>query len=207
MKARIRYGMVGGGEGAFIGAVHRAAARLDDAYELVCGAFSRDAAKSLQSGESLRLSSERCYGDYQTLLAREAELPAHQRMQCLAIVTPNASHFSIASAALQQGFHVLSDKPATATLGECRRLAAILVKSGLKYGLTHPYTGYPMVREARERIARGELGVVRKVLVEYTQGWLASPVEHSGQKQAAWRLDDFASSGVDASANNRILGL
>ncbi|MEO6081249.1 MAG: Gfo/Idh/MocA family oxidoreductase [Steroidobacteraceae bacterium] len=186
---RIRYGMVGGGEGAFIGAVHRMAARLDDAYELVCGAFSGNAEKSQRSGAQLGVTPERCYEDYSSMMAREAALPAVQRMQCVVIATPNRTHLPIALAALARGFHVLSDKPATATLEECRTLAAKLRSSGLHYGLTHPYTGYPMIREARARIARGELGTVRKILVEYTQGWLAAPLELQGNKQAVWRLD------------------
>ena len=188
MSGRIRYGMVGGGEGAFIGAVHRMAARLDDAWELVCGAFSRDAENSRRSGAALHLPPERSYADFTTMMAREAALPAEQRMQCVVIVTPNSTHWPIARAALAQGFHVLSDKPATATLAECRELAAAVHGSGLQYGLTHPYTGYPMIREARARVARGDLGAVRKVLVEYTQGWLAAPIEKDN-RQAAWRLD------------------
>jgi predicted dehydrogenase len=186
---RIRYGMVGGGEGAFIGAVHRMAARLDDAYELVCGAFSSSAEKSQRSGVALGLEPTRCYDDYASMMAREAALPAAQRMQCVVITTPNRTHLPIALSAIEHGFHVLSDKPATATLDECRTLAAKLQGSGLQYGLTHPYTGYPMIREARARIARGELGTVRKVLVEYIQGWLAAPLEQQGNKQAIWRLD------------------
>jgi predicted dehydrogenase len=185
---RIRYGMVGGGEDAFIGAVHRMAARLDDGYELVCGAFSSSAEKSRRSGEALGLAPQRCYDDYASMMAREAALPVEERMQCVVITTPNRTHLPIALAALARGFHVLSDKPATATLDECRKLAEELRSSGLHYGLTHPYTGYPMIREARARIARGELGSVRKVLVEYTQGWLATPLELTN-KQAAWRVD------------------
>jgi len=186
---RIRYGMVGGGEGAFIGAVHRMAARLDDCWELVCGAFSSSAGKSRRSGAVLGLPPARCYDDFEGMMAREAALPAAERMQCVVIVTPNRTHLPIARAALARGFHVLSDKPATATLAECRELASALGASKLHYGLTHPYTAYPMIREARARIARGELGTVRKVLVEYMQGWLAAPIENSGQKQAAWRVD------------------
>lgn len=185
---RIRYGMVGGGEGAFIGAVHRMAARLDDGYELVCGAFSSSAEKSRRSGAELGIMPSRCYDDFGAMMAGEAALPAERRMQCVVITTPNRTHLPIALSALARGFHVLSDKPATATLDECRTLAAKLRSSGLLYGLTHPYTGYPMIREARARVARGELGAVRKVLVEYTQGWLATPLELTS-KQAAWRVD------------------
>lgn len=186
---RVRYGMVGGGEGAFIGAVHRMAARLDDAWELVCGAFSSSAEKSRRSGAALGLTPQRCYDNFEQMMAREAALPAAQRMQCVVIVTPNRTHLPVARAALAHGFHVLSDKPATASLAECNELAASLRAARLQYGLTHPYTGYPMIREARARIARGELGTVRKVLVEYLQGWLAAPIEREGHKQAAWRTD------------------
>lgn len=189
MSGRVRYGMVGGGEGAFIGAVHRMAARLDDSFELVCGAFSRDADRSRRSGAALGLPAVRCYDDYPGMMAREAALPPDQRMQCVVIVTPNRTHLPIALAAIAGGFHVLSDKPATASLDECRMLAGKLRRSGLAYGLTHPYSAYPMIREARARIARGDFGTVRKVLVEYTQGWLATPLEKTGNKQAAWRLD------------------
>jgi predicted dehydrogenase len=181
--------MVGGGEGAFIGAVHRMAARLDDAWELVCGAFSSTAERSRSSGAALGLPAARVYDDYESMMAREAKLPPDRRMQAVVIVTPNRSHLPIARCAFAHGFHVLSDNPATATLDECRELAAELANSGLRYGLTHPYSAYPMIREARARVARGELGAVRKVLVEYTQGWLAEPIERDGQKQAAWRVD------------------
>jgi predicted dehydrogenase len=185
----IRYGLVGGGQDAFIGAVHRQASRLDGQYTLVCGALSRDADRAVRSGVELGLPPERSYPDYRTMFAAEAQRPEGERMQCVVIVTPNRSHLPIASAALSAGFHVISDKPATASLEECRSLARAVAASGLHYALTHPYTGYPMIREARERIARGDLGRVRKILVEYTQGWLASPIEREGHKQASWRLD------------------
>jgi predicted dehydrogenase len=129
------------------------------------------------------------------MMEREAALPADERMQCVVIVTPNRTHLPIARAALAHGFHVLSDKPATASLAQCIALADSLRARQLQYGLTHPYTGYPMIREARARIARGELGTVRKILVEYMQGWLAAPIEREGNKQAAWRLDP-AEAGV-----------
>jgi predicted dehydrogenase len=197
MQPRIRYGMVGGGHGAFIGAVHRMAARLDDQYELVCGAFSSNAQRSIDSGVELGIARDRSYADFQAMFEREAALSAASRMQCVVIVTPNRTHLPIASAALDHGFHVLSDKPATATLAECRLLAARLRSSGMQYGLTHPYTAYPMMREAQARVASGALGKVRKVLIEYTQQWLASPVEHQGNKQARWRLDP-AQAGVSS---------
>lgn len=181
--------MVGGGEGAFIGAVHRAAARLDDQLELVCGAFSSDAERSRRCGRELKLEAERCYTDYAVMLEREAERVPDERMEFVAIVTPNHLHYPVAARALQHNFHVLSDKPATISVDECRKLRSAVEASGCLYGLTHPYTAYPMIVEARRRVASGELGQIRKVLVEYTQGWLAEPVEHQGNAQASWRTD------------------
>lgn len=193
--SKIRMGMVGGGEGAFIGAVHRIAAALDGEIELVCGAFSSDAERSRRSGAGLYLPADRVYSDYRGMMAAEAALPAAQRMQFVAIVTPNHQHFPVAEAALRAGFHVLSDKPATLNLDEALRLREVLAETGLLYGLTHTYTGYPLVKEARARVAAGELGSIRKVVVEYPQGWLADRQEDADNKQAAWRLDP-ARSGV-----------
>src|SRR5262245_24025944 len=181
--------MVGGGEGAFIGAVHRAAAGLDQTIELVCGAFASDAERSRRSGASLGLAPERCYADFDSMFAAEAKLPAGKRMEFVAIVTPNDLHLPVATGAFEHGFHVLSDKPATRTLAECIELRDSLKASGCLYGLTHPYAAYPLVVEAAERVRAGQLGTVRKILVEYTQGWLAEPIERRGQKQAIWRLD------------------
>lgn len=186
---KIRMGMVGGGEGAFIGAVHRMAAALDGEIELVCGAFSSDAERSRRSGAALYLPPDRVYDDYRAMMTAEAALPATQRMQFVAIVTPNHQHFPVAEAALHSGFHVLSDKPATLNLDEAIRLRGMLAGSGLLYGLTHTYTGYPLVKEARARVAAGELGKIRKLVVEYPQGWLARSEEETDNKQAAWRLD------------------
>lgn len=185
---KIRMGMVGGGEGAFIGAIHRMAASLDGQIELVCGAFSSNPARSLASGKALYLDPARCYPDYQTLFAQESLLAADRRMDFVAIVTPNHLHFPVAELALASGFHVMSDKPATLSLAQCETLAASVKKTGLLYGLTHTYTGYPMIKEARALAAAGKLGRVKKIIVEYSQGWLAEP--HSADnKQAAWRLD------------------
>lgn len=181
--------MVGGGEGAFIGAVHRMAAGIDGEIELVCGAFSSDAQRSARSGAALHLPAERVYGSYQEMMEGEAALPAQQRMQFVAIVTPNHMHYPVAEAALKAGFHVLSDKPATINLDEAIRLRALTQETGLLYGLTHTYTGYPLVKEARHRVAAGDLGRIRKVVVEYPQGWLADRQEDQDNKQAAWRLD------------------
>lgn len=187
--AKIRMGMVGGGEGAFIGAVHRWAAFMDGDIELACGAFSGDAERARRSGAALHLAPERVYTSYQQMMAAEAALPPDQRMQFVAIVTPNHLHFPVAEAALQAGFHVLSDKPATFNLEEALQLRDIVRDTGLLYGLTHTYTGYPLVKEARKRVAAGALGKIRKVVVEYPQGWLADPQNEADNKQAGWRLD------------------
>jgi predicted dehydrogenase len=189
MSRKIRYGMVGGGRGAFIGAVHRIAAAMDQQIELVCGAFSSDPERSKDSGADLFLAPERCYGTFQEMIKGEAKLPANQRMDFIAIVTPNHLHFPPAKMALENGFHVLSDKPATFNLAEAKKLADIVKKTGLLYGLTHNYTGYPLVKEARDMIGAGKLGKIRKVVVEYPQGWLATRLEATGQKQAGWRTD------------------
>ncbi len=195
--AKIRMGMVGGGEGAFIGAVHRMAAALDGEIELVCGAFSSNAERARRSGEALHLPSERVYTDYKTMMSAEAALPAEKRMQFVAIVTPNHLHYPVAKAALRAGFHVMSDKPATFNLQEALQLRDILGETGLLYGLSHAYTGYPLVKEARLRVAAGELGAIRKVVVEYPQGWLADRQEDADNKQAAWRLDP-AQAGISS---------
>jgi predicted dehydrogenase len=181
-------GMVGGGEGAFIGAVHRMAAAIDGEIALVCGAFNSDPGRSKRSGEALHLPASRVYADYREMMAGEAALHESERMQFVAIVTPNHMHFPVAEAALRAGFHVLSDKPATLNLDEALRLRDTVIETALLYGLTHTYTGYPLVKEARARVAAGEIGNIRKVVVEYSQGWLA---EQAGDdnKQAAWRLD------------------
>ncbi len=189
MSRKIRYGMVGGGRGAFIGAVHRIAAAMDQQIELVCGAFSSDPERSKASGGDLFLAPERCYGTFQEMIKAEAKLPADQRMDFVAIVTPNHMHFPPAKMALENGFHVLSDKPATFSLAEAKKIRDLVKKTGLLYGLTHNYTGYPLVKEARDMIAGGKLGKLRKVIVEYPQGWLATRLENSGQKQAGWRTD------------------
>ncbi|WDE08159.1 Gfo/Idh/MocA family oxidoreductase [Thalassomonas viridans] len=187
-------GMVGGGQGAFIGAIHRIAAQMDNEIELVCGAFSSDPERSLESGKALYLDPARCYGSYQEMFHREKELPADKRMDMVTIVTPNHLHFPVARLALESGFHVMSDKPATLTLKEALELAALVKQSSLLYGLSHTYTGYPMVKEAKSRIAAGALGKIKKVVVEYPQGWLAAK-ENEQSKQASWRLDP-AQSGI-----------
>ena len=181
--------MVGGGRGAFIGAVHRIAAAIDQQIELVCGAFSSDPERSKASGADFFLPAERCYGTFQEMIEKEKALPAGERMDFVAIVTPNHMHFPPAKLALENGFHVLSDKPACFDLAESKALGEVVKASGRLYGLTHNYTGYPLVKEARDMIQAGKLGKIRKVVVEYPQGWLATRLEASGQKQAGWRTD------------------
>ncbi|RYY45624.1 MAG: Gfo/Idh/MocA family oxidoreductase [Sphingomonadales bacterium] len=181
--------MVGGGEGAFIGAVHRMAAALDGEYALVCGAFSSDAERSRRSGEALGLDPARSYPTLEAMLAGEAALPESERMQVLSIVTPNHLHAPAAIAALDAGFHVISDKPMALDLDESRAIGAAVGRSRRLYGLTFTYSGYPLVEEARVRVARGDLGRVRLVQVEYSQGWLSEPLDREGNKQAEWRTD------------------
>src|ERR1041384_6927539 len=182
MSRRIRYGMVGGGRGAFIGAVHRIAAAMDQQIELACGAFSSDPDRSRCSGGDLFLPADRCYGTFGEMIQAEAMLPEDERMDFISIVTPNNMHFPPAKMALENGFHVLSDKPATLNLAEAKKLAELVKKTGLLYGLTHNYTGYPLVKEARDMVREGKLGKIRKIVVEYPQGWVALPLEASGQK-------------------------
>ncbi|MDT8369629.1 MAG: Gfo/Idh/MocA family oxidoreductase [Longimicrobiales bacterium] len=185
----LRYGMVGGGPGAFIGGVHRMAAALDGEWRLVAGAFSADPAKSRTTGEELGLDADRVYGSYEEMAAREAALPEDERIEAVSIVTPNHLHFPVARAFLEGGFHVVCDKPLTTTLEDAETLCRIAAERDAVVCVTHNYTGYPMVKEARERVRGGALGVVRKVVVEYSQGWLATLLEKTGQKQAAWRTD------------------
>ena len=188
-QPRIRYGMVGGGEGAFIGAVHRMAAALDGGYALVCGALSSNAERGRRSAEALGIDPARAYPTLEALLAGEAALPEGERMEVLAIVTPNHLHAPAAIAALDAGFHVMSDKPMALDLAESLAIEAAIARSGKLYGLTFTYSGYPLVEEARVRVARGDLGAVRLVQVEYSQGWLSAPIDRDGQKQAEWRTD------------------
>lgn len=192
---KLRMGMVGGGPGAFIGGVHRIAAAMDSQIELVCGAFSSDAEKSAQAGKQLQLLPERVYGSYKEMMRREAELPADERMDFVSIVTPNHLHFAPAILALENGFHVVLDKPMTFDLQEAKELAEAIQQSGKYFCLTHTYTGYPMIKEARQQVLSGKFGTIRKVYVEYPQGWLSSFLESNDNKQAAWRTDP-AKSGI-----------
>ena len=182
-------GMVGGGQGAFIGGVHRAAALMDGKIELVAGAFSSDAKRSRASGQELFIDPKRVYGDYATMAREEAALPTDQRIDFVSIVTPNSSHFAIASTFLKAGINVICDKPMTFDLKQARQLRTIVQKSGKVFALTHNYTGYPMVKQARAMVAKKQLGKILKIVVEYPQGWLLDSIEKTGQKQAAWRTD------------------
>ena len=188
-RQRIRYGMVGGGEGAFIGAIHRMAAALDGDYALVCGAFSSDAERNVLSAEALGIDSPRAYPTLEAMLAAERALPEDQRMQVLAIVTPNHLHAPAAIAALDAGFHVFSEKPMAMDLAEALAIEAAVARSGKLYGLAFTYSGYPLVEEARARVARGDFGAIRLVHAEYWQGWLSQPIDRDGNKQAEWRTD------------------
>lgn len=185
--SKLRMGMVGGGPGAFIGPVHRMAAELDGRIELVAGAFSQSAERSREAGAGFHIDPARAYADYRQMI--EAERKRADGIDFVAIVTPNHLHLAIALAALEAGFPVMSDKPATAAYDEALKLEAAVAKSGLPYGLTHTYAGYAMVREARAMCAAGKLGTIRKVAVEYFQGWLSRPIENTGHKQAEWRTD------------------
>ncbi len=183
----IRLGMVGGGADAFIGAVHRTAARLDGRFTLVAGALSSTPEKALRSAEAIGLS--RAYGSWQEMLDQERQLPEDERIEAVSIVTPNHVHYEVALAFVQAGFHVITDKPMVTSLTEADSLVAAVEDAGVVFGVTYNYTGYPMVRQAREMVRRGELGEVRKVIAEYHQGWLASDIEAEGVKQAEWRTD------------------
>ena len=190
MSRKIRMGMVGGTLDAFIGGVHRRAAIMDGEIELVCGAFSSNPEKSKATGKALYLPENRVYANYEEMIRKEKELPEGDRMDFVCIVTPNFVHFSPTKLALENGFHVVCDKPITLNTQEAEEIAVLVESTGLLFCLTHTYTGYPMVKEARAMIAAGAIGKVRKVIVEYPQGWLSSFVEGQGtNKQAEWRTD------------------
>lgn len=186
---KLKLGMIGGGQGAFIGAVHRIAARIDGDYELVCGAFSSSAEKSKASGAALGISPERSYASYEELIEKEKQLPENERVQVISIVTPNHVHFGPTKLALENGFHVVLDKPMTFSLAEAKELEKVVKSSGKLFCLTHTYTGYPMVKEAKQLIKAGKIGKVRKIYVEYPQGWLSTFLEGDDNKQASWRTD------------------
>lgn len=189
MKRKLRMGMIGGGKDAFIGAIHRIAANMDGLIELVCGALSSSPEKAIESGRTLFLPEDRIYPNYEEMILQESRLPAGERMDFVSIVTPNHAHFAPAMMALEHGFHVVIDKPITFTLEEAKLLKKKTEETGLSLLLTHTYAGYPMVKQAREMVKAGELGKIRKIIVEYPQGWLSRLSEKDGNPQAAWRTD------------------
>ncbi len=186
---KLRYGMVGGGPGAFIGAVHRMAAALDGELELVAGAFASRPERSREQGRALGLDARRVYGSYREMAEAEAALGEDRRIDAVSIVTPNHLHHPVAMAFLDAGIHIICDKPMTTTVADAEDLCRTVDGSGLVFALTHNYTGYPMVKEARYLVRSGRLGALRKVVAEYPQGWLATRLEETGHKQAAWRQD------------------
>ena len=190
---KLRMGMVGGGTNAFIGAIHRIAANMDGLIELHCGAFSSNPQTSIASGKDLFLPESKCYGSYSEMFETENSLPKEQRMDFVTIVTPNFAHFAPAMMALDYGFHVVIDKPMTLSLDEAKQLQQKVKETGLILCLTHTYSAYPMVKQARKMIADNMFGAIRKVMVEYPQGWLSNLSESEGNKQAIWRTDPLKS--------------
>ncbi len=188
-KRKLRMGMVGGGQGAFIGGVHRLVTALDGQIELVAGSFSQDPENTKTTGKQLYLDPGRCYDTYEQMASGEAKRPEDDRIDFVSIVTPNSSHYAIAKTFLNAGFHVVCDKPMTHTLDEAKALVGLVEQSGLVFGLTHNYTGHPLIRHARHMVRTGEIGTVRKAVVEYLQDFLMVPHEKLGQKQAEWRVD------------------
>jgi predicted dehydrogenase len=195
---KLRAAMVGGGRDAFIGAVHRKAMALDGQIALVAGALSSSPEKARASGVDLGLADDRNHGDWRALLADELARPAHERIDFVSIVTPNHVHYPVAQAFVEAGFHVVCDKPLVHTRAQADALVASVAKQGTVFGVTYNYTGYPMVRQAREMVRSGQLGELRKIVVEYNQGWLASQLEGSGNKQADWRTDPARSGAAGA---------
>ncbi|WP_276372304.1 Gfo/Idh/MocA family oxidoreductase [Chryseolinea sp. H1M3-3] len=189
MKRKLRMGMVGGGLTSFIGPVHRKAAGIDGEIELVCGAFSIIPGESKETGEALYLNPNRVYESYQEMFEKEKNLPPDQRIDFVSVVTPNHVHFGPSQMALESGFHVLVEKPIAFSLAEAKTLEKTVGKTGLLLGLTHTYTGYPLVKEARKMVADGAFGKIRKIYVEYPQGWLSTLLEKTGNMQASWRTD------------------
>jgi predicted dehydrogenase len=189
MKRKLRMGMVGGGKDAFIGAIHRIAANMDGLIELSCGALSINPEIAKDSGESLFLPADRIYLTYDEMIKKESQLPADKRIDFITIVTPNFAHFAPAMMALDHGFNVVIEKPMTFTLDEAKQLKKKVEETGLSLCLTHTYSGYPMVKQAKQMVKNGALGKIRKVWVEYPQGWLSKLTEREGNAQAAWRTD------------------
>jgi len=196
LNRKLKMGMVGGGPGAFIGEVHRKASSLDHGIDLVAGAFDINPKKSRQMGRELLLDRKRVYGTYQQMIEGELKLPEGERIDFVSITTPNNWHFPIARDFLKAGFHVMCEKPMTINVKEAKELQKLVKKSRKVFGLMHNYTGYPMVKLARDMVRKGELGKIRKIVVQYPQGWLATALEKTGQMQAAWRTDPKQSGGA-----------
>lgn len=196
LDRKLKMGMIGGGPGAFIGSVHRKASRLAGGIDLVAGAFDINPRKSKQQGRELLLDSKRVYGTYEQMIERELKLPEGERIDFVSVTTPNNWHFPIAKAFLEAGFHVMCEKPMTLNVKEAKDLKEIVKKSKKVFGLMHNYTGYAMVKLARDMVRNGELGKIRKIVVQYPQGWLATALEKTGQMQAAWRTDPKQSGGA-----------
>jgi predicted dehydrogenase len=188
-QRKLRMGMIGGGTGSFIGAIHRKAAIMDGEIELVCGVFDVDPEASKQSGMQYFIDHSRIYSSYKEMISREKELSEDVRMDFVVIVTPNNVHFEPARLALENGFHVVCEKPVTMTTDEAFELSELVYKTGLQFAITHPYTSYPIVKEARDFVQSGKIGNIRKVIVEYSQGWLSTFLESTGNQQASWRTD------------------
>jgi predicted dehydrogenase len=197
-NVKLKMGMIGGGKDAFIGAVHRIAANIDGQIELVCGALSINPEVGLTSGRELFLSDERIYANYEEMIIRESQLPLNERLDFITIVTPNFAHFAPAMMALEYGFNVIIEKPIALSLSEALQLKDKVEETGLTLCLTHTYSGYPMVKQARDMVQKGEIGIVRKVIVQYPQGWLSTLTEKEGNSGAAWRTDP-AKSGKSGS--------
>ena len=196
LDRKLNMGMVGGGPGAFIGEVHRKASRMDGRIQLVAGAFDINPRKSKQQGRELMLPARRVYGNYQEMIQKELKLPDGERIDFVSITVPNNWHFPIARDFLEAGFHVMCEKPMTFNVAEAKELKKLVQKSRLVFGLMHNYTGYPMVKLARDMVRGGQIGKVRKIVVQYPQGWLATAIEKTGQMQAAWRTDPKQSGGA-----------
>lgn len=188
-QRKLRMGMVGGGIGSFIGAIHRNAALMDGEIELVCGVFSTDPENSRKSGEQYYLDPGRIYSTYEEMILKEKSFPEDIRMDFIVIVTPNNAHFGPARMALENGFHVVCEKPVTMSVDEAVELSDLVYKTGLQFAITHPYTSYPVAKNARDLILMDHLGPIRKVMVEYIQGWLSTQLESTGNPQASWRTD------------------
>jgi len=189
LDRKLRMGLIGGGPGAFIGEVHRKASRLDGEIELVAGAFDINPVKSKEMGKHLALNPNRVYSDYNEMIKAELALSPDERVDFVSVTTPNNWHFPIARDFLKAGFHVMCEKPMTITSKEAKELQKLVQKKGLVFGLMHNYTGYPMVKLARDMVRKGEVGSIRKIVVQYPQGWLATALEKTGQMQASWRTD------------------